>query len=144
MVDTINIGLTTGALTITPDGNFVYVTSGFDDLVSVIRTTDNTVIQTIANSDQPFAVSITPEGSFAYVVNNFSDNVSVIRTSDNQIVDTIAVGDRPFSFGPFITAGPTGVASNVPTLSKWGLIALVASIGIIGFIALKRKSEVQS
>ena len=28
---------------------------------------------------------------------------------------------------------------NVPTLSEWGLIAMVAVLGIVGFIAIRRR-----
>ena len=46
--------------------------------VSVITTTDNTVIATIAVANQPLGVAFSPDGTKAYVVNRLSNNVTVI------------------------------------------------------------------
>ncbi len=43
-----------------PASNTAYVANFNDDTVSVIRTSDNTVIDTIAVGDFPFAVVLTP------------------------------------------------------------------------------------
>ena len=61
----------------------------------MIRTSDNTVVATVAVGDVPVGVAVTPDGAFVYVTNNFSNNVSVIRTSDNTVVATVAVGNGP-------------------------------------------------
>ncbi len=87
----------------TPDGDFVYVANLLSNNVSVIQTSDNTVVDTVDVGDDPIGVAVTPDGDFVYVANQFSNNVSVIRTSDNTVVDTVAVGDSPFSLGLFIT-----------------------------------------
>ena len=61
--------------------------------VSVIQTSDNTVVATVAVGVSPVGVAVTPDGAFAYVTNAVSNTVSVIRISDNTVVDTVAVGD---------------------------------------------------
>jgi YVTN family beta-propeller protein len=88
------------------------VTNAISDNVSVIRTSDNTVVATVAVGDNPLGVAVTPDGAFAYVTNAVSDNVSVIRTSDNTVVASVAVGDGPF--GVAIT--PTIQACTIEAL----------------------------
>jgi YVTN family beta-propeller protein len=79
----------------TPERTFAYVANFGSDNVSIIRTSDNTVVATIAVGDGPDAVGITPSGGRVYVANFSSDNVSVIRTSDNTVTATIPVGHHP-------------------------------------------------
>ncbi len=75
--------------------NTAYVANLNDDTVSVIRTSDNIVIDTITVGDGPYGVAVTPNGARVYVANVNDDTVSVIRTSDNTVIATITVGDGP-------------------------------------------------
>jgi YVTN family beta-propeller protein len=79
----------------TPEQTFAYVANTGSDNVSVIRTSDNTVVATIVVGDGPRGVAITPSAGRVYVANRASDNVSVIRTSDNTVTATIPVGNHP-------------------------------------------------
>jgi YVTN family beta-propeller protein len=51
---------------------------GVDDAVSVIQTSDNTVIQTISVGRAPHCLAVTPDGSYVYVANYGDDTMSVI------------------------------------------------------------------
>ena len=65
------------------DDRFVYVTHG-GDTVSVIQTSDNTVIDTIRVGTAPLDIAVRPDdGRFVYVTNLGDDTVSVIATSGN-------------------------------------------------------------
>jgi YVTN family beta-propeller protein len=75
----------------------------------VIRTSDNTVVATVAVGGTPEGVAVTPDGAFAYVVNFDASNVSVIRTSDNTVVATVAVGNGPFG----VAVRPTTEACTI-------------------------------
>jgi len=77
------------------DGALAYVTNAGSNNVSVIQTSDNTVVATVAVGSTPNGVAVTPDGTVAYVANVNSNNVSVIRTSDNTVVATVAVGIFP-------------------------------------------------
>ncbi len=44
----------------TPDDDFVYVANLLSNNVSVIQTSDNTVVDTVAVGDQPTVVAVTP------------------------------------------------------------------------------------
>ena len=85
-----------GGIKVSPEGDFAYVSNYGDGTVSVIKTTDETVMDTITVGTRPFGVSMTPHGDFAYVSNYGSNSVSFIRTSDNTVEDSIPVGQGPF------------------------------------------------
>jgi YVTN family beta-propeller protein len=94
------------------DGALAYVTNSASNNVSVIRTSDNTVVATVTVGGAPFGVAVTPDGAFAYVTNDGSNNVSVIRTSDNTVVATVAVGEIPFG----VAFAPTTEACTIEAL----------------------------
>ncbi|MBW2405944.1 MAG: YncE family protein [Deltaproteobacteria bacterium] len=139
--DPIPVGNYPFGISVTPNGAYAYVSNYGDDSVSVIRTSDNTVIDTdpstvetdpIPVGDGPFGISVTPNGAYAYV-NNYHDNtVSVIRTSDNTLVDTdpntveidpIPVGNQPYGG---IAVSPDG---NFVYVGNYG----DGTVSVIGF-----------
>jgi len=97
---TITVGDDPRGLDITPDGRFVFVANRFDNTVSVIRTSDDTVIKTITltGTGEPYNVEVTPNGRFVYVVNKTAgaddaetSDVSVIKVDGLTEVDTISL-----------------------------------------------------
>nr|WP_094272593.1 YncE family protein [Rhodococcus sp. OK302] len=105
---------------ITPNGQYAYVTNYGDSTISVIDTSDNTVVAALADTavNQPSAVAITPDGKHVYVTNQWGrDTVSVIDTAlgdtPNTVTSNVAVG-----------ANPTAVA-----ITPDGKYAYVASSG---------------
>jgi YVTN family beta-propeller protein len=83
---------------ISPDGTRVYVTTdgpGFLDNVSVIDTTTNTVIATVAAGRGAEDVAVSPDGSYVYVTNFLDDTISVIDTATDTNIGAIPVGDAP-------------------------------------------------
>jgi YVTN family beta-propeller protein len=76
--------------------------------VSVIRTSDNTVIATIPGFFAPQGLTVTPNGSFVYVANSNSstNTVSVIQTSNNTILTTIS--DPSFNEPEGVAVTPDG------------------------------------
>jgi YVTN family beta-propeller protein len=101
------VGLAPAALEVTPSGEFVYVASYVDGAsgtgsVSVIRTSDNTVVDTIGGFFGPFALAMEPSGTYAYVTNfgsnNFSpigNTVSVIDLAHHTIATSLLLGVQP-------------------------------------------------
>src|SRR5579884_2690836 len=63
--------------------------------VTVIDTSNNTVVTTVTVGTNPFAVAVDQAGQFVYVANSGSNNVSVISTDTNTVVATIPVGLSP-------------------------------------------------
>ncbi len=79
-----------------PNGEYVYVTSYFTGNVYVIRTSDNTVVDSIDVGGMPYAIETLPSGENIYVSTS-SSNTSVIRTSDNTIIDNLSIGASDMS-----------------------------------------------
>ena len=102
---------------------------GGDDTVSVIDTTTDVVVATIAVGDLPGGVSVNPAGTRVYVANIFSDDVSVVDTATNTVVATVPAGDGPTAFGQFIRPA---LPPSVPTLPRSGaaLLALLLLAGL--------------
>ncbi len=90
---------------VTPDGAYVYVSGVANNTVSKIRTSDNTVVQTISGGfTYPRGMDITPSGDKIYVAqcyaygngNDGKGHISVIERSDpnNDTVSHIPLGDE--------------------------------------------------
>lgn len=78
-------------IAITPDGKYLYVSHEIWGQVSVIRTSDNSIITEIDVGKFPGALAVTPNGKYVYVTNVGNSTVSVIRTSDNTVIKTINI-----------------------------------------------------
>jgi len=111
---TVSVGNNPWASASLPSGEFIYVTNRGDDNVSVIRTSDNTVVRTVSVGDTPFGICSGPSGEFVYVANSGSNDVSIIRTSDNIVTASVAVGGEPVS----ICANPSGEYVYVTSLDE--------------------------
>ncbi len=143
VVNTISVGQTPNGIAFSPNGAFGYTANGSSEDVSVIRISDNTVIDTISNGGLSFpnGIDVTPDGQFIYVTNVLDDSVSVLRTSDNSLVTVLTnkIFDGPIARGRFIVNAPPPAPFPIPTLSQWGLIAMAAILGMLGFMVMRRK-----
>ena len=72
-----------------------YLSNSYDNTVSVIQTSDNTVTTTVDVGEWPYGVAVSPDGEYIYVANGGDDTVSIIRTSDNTVTASITVGAHP-------------------------------------------------
>ena len=142
----ITVGLAPASLAITPNGAFVYVINYVNGnpgtgTISVIQTSNNTVVDTITGFSGPFAIAINPLGTLAYVTNFGSNNfapygttVSVVNLNSNTITATIPVGIQPS--GIAITPdGKYAYASNYNTLyAATGFADLTPGEGTVNII----------
>ena len=148
----ITVGLAPAALAITPDGNYVYVANYVDGnpgtgTISIIQTSNNTVVGTINGLFGPFAIKITPNGKYAYVTNFGSNNfapigttLSIIKLRNNSIIKTITLGIQPS--GLAITPdGHYAYVSNYNTLYSDGqnFTGLTAGQGTVNIIDIHEK-----
>jgi YVTN family beta-propeller protein len=140
-IDPIKVGALPIGVSVTPNGEYVYVSNSGDGTVSVIRTSDNSVIDTdpstveidpIKVGDGPAGVSVTPNGKYVYVNNSGDGTVSVIRTSDNSVIDmdpstveidSIKVGKQPYGG---IAVSPDGESVYVGNYED-------GTVSVIGF-----------
>ncbi len=80
---------------------FAYITNSSSNNVSIIDTSTDAVVATVAVGNGPSGVAVNSSGTRAYVVNTTDGTVSVINTTTNTVIATIGVG-----------LGPIGVAVN--------------------------------
>ena len=59
---------------------YAYVSNSYDNTVSVLHTSSNTVTTIVDVGEWPYGVAVSPEGEYIYVANGGHDTVSVIRT----------------------------------------------------------------
>ena len=100
-----NINLPTGASPVfvaSTETTTMYVANSGNGTVSVINTTNNAIVDTIAVGSSPIAMAETPNSVTGtgvvkklYVVNSGSNNVSVINTVDRTTIATLGVGASP-------------------------------------------------
>ena len=80
---------------------FAYITSYYDNTVSVVDVATQAVTKTIPVGTAPVGVVFTPDGSRAYVSNrevaDHEGTLSVIDTATHSVVATLAVGGAPYS-----------------------------------------------
>jgi YVTN family beta-propeller protein len=148
------------AITITPDGRRLYVpyvlyngTPDFPEIVEVIETATNTVMQSIvvesaSSANTVDGIAMSPKGRFAYVSNLGSNSVSVLDTASNTIVKTVSVGTSPGSIavtpdGSYVYVSNQG--SNSVSVIKAAGDTVVATIPVTtpGAISISRSRHDQ-
>jgi len=96
VLTTIPVGDIPLSVAVTPDSQYVYVVNG-NAPVSVIRTSDHTVIAHVGNASLGWeSIAITPDGQFVCTVGN-SQYVQVISTATNTVVTRIEMNQSNFS-----------------------------------------------
>jgi large repetitive protein len=81
----------TGAGAVATTNNRAYITNKSAGTVTVIDTTTNTVVGTIAVGASPDGLVVKPDGSRLYVSSTDGNTVTVVNTTNNTVVTTIAV-----------------------------------------------------
>lgn len=88
VVATVTVGKESGALAITPNGEYVYVTNG-DGTISVLDTASNIVTAKITVGQVNFSgLAFTPDGKYIYISTGL-DGVLVMSTESNAVTTTI-------------------------------------------------------
>lgn len=90
------VGIGPSGVALSPDGAYLYVAlCSTKGAVAIIRTSDNTVVDTLPAGDSPWGVAVGSDGDFVYVTNSLSDTVTVIDGLTRSVYDTYSVGDKP-------------------------------------------------
>lgn len=74
----IPLGTSVEGIAVSPDGRFVFAADFGDGKVSVIRTSDDSVVATLTVGSLPNDVAVTPDGRRAFVTNQGDSTISVI------------------------------------------------------------------
>ena len=134
------------SLAITPNGEFVYVINYVTGnpgtgTISIIQTSNNTVVGRITGFSGPFSIVINADGTTAYVTNFGSNNfspvgttVSVVDLTTNTISNTIKLGTQPSGIA-LTPNGRFAYVTNYNTLYlEPGYYDLTPGIGIVNII----------
>jgi len=91
--------LTGIGVTTTPNGKLLYITGEdlmiMDSLISVIETSNNTVIATIPVDPVPTEVAFSTDGTLAYVTSYANNLVNVINVATSTLSTSFPVGMSP-------------------------------------------------
>ncbi len=102
IISTIDTGRNLHGIDITPDGKYLFTTSG--DLqegkefnyINVIDTVEDKIIKTIqSNGKSPSHIDFTKDSKVAFINNVMSGNITVVDIEKLEIVSTIDVGKMP-------------------------------------------------
>ncbi|MEP7252615.1 MAG: alkaline phosphatase family protein [Ginsengibacter sp.] len=115
----IETGLHPNAIIISHDQQYVYVSNGNSDNVSVIRTTDDQVVQTISVKLNDIDISYIGDSPNALAIDN-SDTVLYVANGMDNAVAVVQLGKSTSSAG----TGESNVAGFIPTEAYPGGLAL--------------------
>jgi YVTN family beta-propeller protein len=85
------------ALEFNPSNNNIYVANRDSGTVSVIDSTNNTLLENVAVGTEPIALEFNPSNNNIYVANVVSNSVSMIESMNNTVANTIDVGSLPMA-----------------------------------------------
>ncbi|MBM4409633.1 MAG: hypothetical protein FJ038_13790 [Chloroflexi bacterium] len=81
---------------VSPDGRFLYVTTGRGRMLVAIDTSTNAVVWSVEVGERPWGVAISPDGGTLYTANGPSNDVSVVDVATRSVTARIPVGVRPW------------------------------------------------
>ena len=118
-------------ISVSHDGEYVYVTHPLSNTVSVIPTSENSpVIEPIAMEEKPGGISASPDGKYLYVTHPLSNAVSVISISDNNnynVIKTIPLGNKPWG----VSVSPNGEYVYVSHFDTDGTVSVISTSAIL-------------
>ena len=93
---TITTGLYPDALLLVPNSTTLYVANANDNTLSVINTSSNSVVATIAlpSGGHPNGLALTPDGSTLMVMNSPAGGITYIQVSSNTVINSLTLGSN--------------------------------------------------
>jgi len=106
VIDAITVGSAPKGMTLSEDGNYLYVANYLSNSISIVETITNRLMDTIALNIGfgPTELTIPPFSQTLYVTATDSNAVIAIDTLTKSILKKIEVGQRPIG----IASGPNG------------------------------------
>ncbi len=109
---------------------YIYIANQGAGTVSVVRVSDNTLVDTITVGSEPYGLAAV--GTKLYVANTNSDTVSVIDTATNTVTATISVGIKPYYVATigtnvYVTNGASNTVSVIN--SNTNLVTATIPVG---------------
>jgi len=97
VIAVIPVGEFPQALAFNPSNNYIYVANRDSGTVSVIDSTNNTLLKNAVVGTEPIALEFNPSNNYIYVANVVSNSVSMIESTNNTIADTGNVSSLPLT-----------------------------------------------
>jgi len=79
-----------------PDGKFVFVTTGRGKNVVILETATSKQIASIEVGERPWGIAVSPDGSTVFTANGPSNDVSIVDVASRTVKAKVTVGDRPW------------------------------------------------
>jgi YVTN family beta-propeller protein len=79
-----------------PDGRYVFVTTGRGKGVVIIDTATDTPVGSIEAGERPWGIAVSPDGATVFTANGPSNDVSFIDVATRRVTAKVKVGDRPW------------------------------------------------
>jgi YVTN family beta-propeller protein len=79
-----------------PDGKFVFVTTGRGKNVIIIETATNKQIASIEVGERPWGIAVSADGNTVFTANGPSNDVSIVDVASRTVKGKVTVGDRPW------------------------------------------------
>jgi YVTN family beta-propeller protein len=92
--------------TISPDGKYLYVSTGRSKMAVILDTTTNMVVASVEAGDRPWGIGLSPDAKTLYTANGPSHDVSVIDIASRHVTRKVAVGRGPW--GLAVVEAPAG------------------------------------
>ena len=124
----LTVGMNPVGLAATPDGSYVYVANSGSNSMSVVRTSDDAVIQSITLGASPWGVAVSSQGAYVYITNSDilnGNSVTVIRTSDFMLLGTLPAGMRPLGVAAPVNGDFAYVINQGEDISAYAAISEV-------------------
>jgi YVTN family beta-propeller protein len=82
---------------LSPDGKYIFVSTGRGEAVAVIDVSSRRVLRTINDvGGRPWGIGVSSDGKHIYTANGPSNDVSVIEADTGTVKSRIKVGGRPW------------------------------------------------
>ena len=79
-----------------PDGKFVFVTTGRGKNVVILETATNKQVASIEVGERPWGIAVSPDGNTVFTANGPSNDVSIVDVASRTVKAKVPVGDRPW------------------------------------------------
>lgn len=80
----------------TPDGKFVFVTTGRGRTLVILDAATNTEVGAVDVGDRPWGLAVSPDGRTVFTANGPSNDVSFVDVERRAVIARVPTGDRPW------------------------------------------------
>jgi YVTN family beta-propeller protein len=112
---------------------YAYVSNLAGNNISIVNTTNNSVVGSVMVATAPTGLAVTPDGSAVYIASQTANVVSVLNTSNNSVGACINVGRTPTQ----LAVSPNGAqvyvvnqASNTVSVIDTASKSVIATIAV--------------